>query len=135
MRNIAIVALLYAIAAQPACADDSVYALHEPEADTSRSKDADAATWRSELAGLTWFSLLPERGSESEGFSLHGGLFIPRLHAVDAADGMRRNTATYGLHGQLNGSPKVGIRFGLDRYVAGGSAGGNIYSLSARVRF
>lgn len=136
MKNIAIATLLYAIAAQPACAsDDNVYAFAVQDADTPLSPDAEAATWKTELARLTWFCLLPEKGAENEGFSLHGGLFIPRLHAGGAEAGAPRNTATYGLHGQLNSSPKIGIRFGLDRYVAGGNAGGNIYSLSARVRF
>lgn len=136
MKNIAIVTLLYAFAAQPACAsDDSTYAFPKPGTDTPLSPDADATTWKSELAKLTWFSLLQDQEPENEGFSLHGGLFIPRLHAGGAEAGVRRNTATYGLHGQLNSSPKIGIRFGLDRYVAGENAGGNIYSLSARVKF
>ncbi|HZW24260.1 MAG TPA: hypothetical protein VFF26_02145 [Gallionella sp.] len=134
MKNIAIVTLLYAIAAQPVCAsDNSTYAFPEPDMDTPLLPDA--AAWKSELARLTWFSLLREQEHEDEVFSLYGGLFIPRLHAGGAEAGIRHNTATYGLHGQLNSSPKLDIRFGLDRYIAGKNAGDNVYSLSARVKF
>ncbi|MFZ3019860.1 MAG: hypothetical protein WA056_15540 [Gallionella sp.] len=124
MKNIAIATLLYAIAAQPVHAsDDNARVFPEP--------DTDAAAWKSGLAKLTWFSLL----QESEGFSLYGGLFIPPLHAGGIDIRMRRNAATYGLHGQLNSSPKIDILFGMDRYVAGENAGNNIFSLSARIKF
>jgi hypothetical protein len=124
MKNIAIVTLLYAIAAQPVYAsDDNARVFPEP--------DTDAAVWKSGLAKLTWFNLL----EESESFSLYGGFFIPRLHVNGLDIRMRRNAATYGLHGQLNSSPKIDILFGMDRYVAGKNAGNNMFSLSARIRF
>ncbi|HCI13392.1 MAG: hypothetical protein A2063_10940 [Gallionellales bacterium GWA2_60_142] len=124
MKNIAIVTLLYAIAAQPAYAsDDNARVFPEP--------NTDAAAWKAELAKLTWFSLR----QESEGFSLYGGLFIPPLHARGIDIRMRRNAATYGLHGQFNSSPKIGILFGLDRYVAGENAGNSIFSLSTQIKF
>jgi len=130
MKRIAAVALLYVIAALPAAAaEDNVYAFPVP--DTDAPLPPDVAALKSELARLTWFSLL----HEADSFSIYGGLFIPRLHADGAEAGVRRNAPTYGLHAQLYGSPGIGVRFSWDRDVAGGRSGDNRYSLSATIKF
>jgi len=126
MRKIAVIALLYVIAVSPACADDA-YGLAGPDADAGLLS-ADSGL-ESGLARLSTFSLL----QVSDNFSLHGRLSVPRITAAET--GVQRNAATYGLRGQFDSSPKLGVRFGWDRYVAGQNSGDNLYSLTATVKF
>lgn len=133
MRKIATITLLYAIAAMPAfAADDNIY----PKPD---SPDALRNTMLGEIRAkadrLSTFSLLELNGN----FSLYSKLSIPRLTTGDKTM-MQHNAFAYGLHGQLGsmagiGIPKMGMRFGWNRYLAGPDTGGNLYSLTAEVKF
>ena len=130
MRKIATIALLYAIAATPAFAAED-YAVQEP--DTLRNAMLDKI--RTKADQLSTFSLL----ELNDNFSVYGKLSIPRLTTGNEAM-MQRSAVTYGLHGRLGstqgmGIPKVGIRFGWNRYLAGPDTGGNLYSLTAEVKF
>ncbi|OGS81447.1 MAG: hypothetical protein A2061_04990 [Gallionellales bacterium GWA2_59_43] len=126
MKKIAVIVLLYVIAALPAYADDA-YMLAEPDANAVLLS-ADSGL-KSGIARLSTFSLL----QVSDTFSLHGKLTVPRITAAET--GVQRNAVTYGLRGQFDSSPTLGVRFGWDRYVAGRNSGDNLYSLTAIVKF
>jgi hypothetical protein len=132
MKRIAAITLLYAIAAMSAfAADDNAY----PNPDTPDAlRNAMLGEIRAKADRLSKFSLL----ELNDNFSLYGKLSIPRLTGHEA--GIQRNAVTYGLHGQLGsiqgmGIPKMGIRFGWNRYLAGSNTGDNLYSLTAEFKF
>jgi|SRR3989338_77862 len=133
MKKITAIALLYAISAMPVfAADDYVYP--EPDA-PGELGNAMLGEIRAKADRLSTFSLLELNGN----LSLYSKLSIPRLTTGDKA-WMQHNAVAYGLHGQLGsmagiGIPKMGIRFGWDRYLAGPGTGGNLYSLTAEVKF
>lgn len=138
MKKITAVALLYAISAMPAfAADDYVYP--EPDAPgklgNAMLSNAMRGGINAKANRLSTFSLLELNNN----FSLYGKLSIPRLTTGDETM-MQRNAVTYGLHGRLEGLPGVGIprmgvRFDWNRYLAGPNTGGNLYSLTAEVKF
>lgn len=138
MKKITAIALLYAISAMPAfAADDYVY----PEPDAP-GKLGNTMLSHAMLGGinakadrLSTFSLLELNSN----FSLYGKLSIPRLTTGDETM-MQHNAVTYGLHGRLEGLPgvgipKMGVRFDWNRYLVGPNTGGNLYSLTAEVKF
>jgi outer membrane translocation and assembly module TamA len=52
--------------------------------------------------------------------------------------GTHRTAATYGLGGQYDATPMIGLRLSWERYnvgVVGENANGNLYSLAAAFRF
>lgn len=139
MRKIAAIALLYAISATPAFAADD-YAYSEPGAPdalgyaTPSEIRANISKIRAKAGRLSTFSLV----ELNDNFSLYGKLSAPRFTGDDAM--LQRNAVTYGLYGRLGsvsgvGIPKMGIRFGWNRYLAGPDTGGNLYSLTAEVKF
>ncbi len=138
MKKITAVALLYAISAMPAfAADDYVYP--EPDAPGKLGNTMLSNAMRGGINAkanrLSTFSLLELNNN----FSLYGKLSIPRLTTGDETM-MQRNAVTYGLHGRLEGLPgvgipKMGVRFDWNRYLAGPNTGGNLYSLTAEVKF
>lgn len=133
MKKIAAITLLYAIASMPAyAADDNAYALLKMETETQDMPAYEARQLIVErIETLSKFSLW----QVNDNFSLYGKLSIPRITTGDAEAGTHRNAATYGLRGQLDSTPRIGIRFGWDRYIAGQNTNGNLYSLTAVVRF
>ncbi len=133
MKKIAAILLLYAIASMPVhAADDNTYALRQPATDTPDTSAAETRQFIVErIEKLSKFSLL----QVNDKFSLYGKLSFPRINSGDADSTIHRDAATYGLHGQLDSTPRMGIRFGWDRYIAGQNANNNLYSLSAVVKF
>lgn len=133
MKKITAVALLYAISAMPAfAADDYIYP--EPDA-PGKLGNTMLGGINAKANRLSTFSLLELNGN----FSLYGKLSIPRLTTGDETM-MQRNAVTYGLHGRLEGLPgvgipKMGVRFDWNRYLAGPNTGGNLYSLTAEIKF
>lgn len=87
----------------------------------------------------------------SDAFSLYGKLGVARTKTSaigtivglgSISIGATRSTATYGLGGQYNATPAVGVRFGWDRYGATHDVVGtkfdfntNVYSLGAVFKF
>lgn len=130
MEKIAAITLLYIIATMPVlAADDNAY----PEPDASGTLgNTMFGEIRTNADRMSTFSLLELNGN----FSLHGKLSIPRFNSGDEA-GIQRNAATYGLLGSMTGIgiPRMGIRFGWSRYLARPDSGGNLYSLTAEVKF
>lgn len=133
MKKIATIALLYAITTMPAFAAEDYLA---PEADAPDVlRNAMLGEIRAKADRLSTFSLLEVNNN----FSLYGKLSVPRL-TTGIETGMQRNAVTYGLHGRLGsmagiGIPKMGIRFGWNRDLAGQNTGGNLYSLTAEIKF
>lgn len=133
MKKITAIALLYAISTMPVfAADDYVYP--EPNA-PYKLGNAMLGGINTKADRLSTFSLLELNSN----FSLYGKLSIPRLTTGDEAM-IQRNAVTYGLHGRLEGLPgigipKMGVRFGWNRYLASPNTGDNLYSLTAEVRF
>lgn len=140
MRKIAAIALLYAISAAPAFASDD-YAYSEPGAPdalgyvTPSEIMANISEIRIKADRLSTFSLV----ELNDNFSLYGKLSVPRLTSGNETM-MQHGAVTYGLHGQVGslpgmGIPKVGIRFGWNRHLTGQDTGGNLYSLTAEIKF
>lgn len=129
MKKIIVIALLYAIASVPAFAADKT---DVPGFDSGTpvlpADDADRFVVE-RIEELGRFSLL----QMGDRFALYGRLSLRRLDAIEA--GMFHNAATYGLHGQFDGTRNMVMRFGWDRYAVGPHAGGNLYLLSATFRF
>lgn len=133
MKKIASIAVLYAIAPMHACAaDDSAYASIKIETSAQEMSVYETRQFIVEkIETLSRFSLLQVNDS----FSVYGKLSFPRINHNDAYSGIHRDSATYGLHGQFDSTSRIGIRFGLDRYIAGHNTSGNLYSLTAAVKF
>lgn len=127
MKKITVIALLYAIASLPAFAADDA----SPELNLEiPSPPDDAERFVVErIEELGRFSLL----QMGDRFALYGRLSLRRIDAVEA--GVSHNAPTYGLHGQFDGARNMVMRFGWDRYAVGPYAGGNLYLLSATIRF
>lgn len=129
MKKITAIVLLFAIASMPAVADDNALAPAKP--DMNALDEPDGGVSKADIERMSRFNLLQRNNN----FSLYGKLSIPRLDTGDAQSGGYRNATTYGLHGQLDTAPNMGIRFGWDRYVAGQNADDNLYSLTAVFKF
>jgi len=130
MRKITAIVLLYTIAAMPAFAADG-NAYPEPDASGTLGNTMFGEI-RANVDRMSTFSLL----ELNDKFSLHGKLSIPRFNSGDEA-GIQRNAVTYGLLGSMTGIgiPRMGIRFGWNRYLAGPNTSSNLYSLTAEVKF
>lgn len=134
MKKIAAIALLYAIAAMHACAadDSNAYSPLKLDLDTPDMHTSETRQFIVErIENLSKFSLL----QVNDNFSLYGKLSFPRISSGNADSVIHRDAPAYGLHGQFDSTPRIGIRFGLDRYIAGESSGDNLYSLTAVVKF
>lgn len=69
----------------------------------------------------------------SDRFGVYGKLGLASIQTKISGSGIfgvdgtyRKNSATYGVGGQYNFTPQLGIRFGADRYSTGGSQNGFI---------
>ena len=92
-------------------------------------------TGKSDVWGLSALGIAPLANR----FSLYGKLGIARSRTRTSADtGAHRTAATYGLGGQFDATPMIGVRASWDRYgveMAGQSENDNLYSLAAVFRF
>ena len=171
MKKIAAIALLSAVFAMPASADNSGgylglklgsnhvgfnalskssdtaygllagyqynrnFAVEGEYIDLRRFTTASGITGKSNAWGLSALGIVPLNNS----FSLYGKLGAARSDtSTSAATGVQRTAATYGLGGQFNATPMIGVRAGWDRYgvgVASQDANDNLYSLAAVFRF
>lgn len=133
MKKIATSALLYAaVSAMPAYAadDDIAYVSLSPEMDAPNMSVNETRRFIVErIEKLSKFSLL----QVNDNFSLYGKLSFPRIGHSNSE--IHRNSATYGVHAQFDGTPGLGIRFAVDRYIAGPNAGDNLYSVTANFKF
>lgn len=76
-------------------------------------------------------------------FSIYGKLGLASTKEEALGDSATRSAATYGLGGQFNVNPNVGIRLGWDRHSFGGTGSSivftdgnsNMYSVSALYKF
>ena len=128
MKKIAAIALLYAIASLPAFAANDASPELNLEIPSPPTDGAERFVVE-RIEELGRFSLL----QMGDRFSLYGRLSLRRVDTVEA--GVSHNAPTYGLHGQFDGTRNMVMRFGWDRYAVGPLAGGNLYLLSATLRF
>ncbi len=133
MKKIAAIPLLYAIVSIPAyAADDNAYASLRLDNEILNTPAAETRQFIVErIEKLSKFSLL----QVNDHFSLYGKLSFPRIRSGDADSVMHSDAPTYGLRGQFDSTPRIGIRFGWDRYIAGQNTNDNLYSLTAVVKF
>ena len=79
---------------------------------------AGAASGKTDAYGIDAIGILPL----SDAFSLYGKLGVARtktsLSNAAPSTGAKRTAATYGLGGQYNVTPAIGVRLGWDRYGA-----------------
>jgi OOP family OmpA-OmpF porin len=92
-------------------------------------------TGKSDAWGLSAVGMLPLE----DRFSVYGKLGIARTGtSTSAATGLNRTAATYGLGGQYDATPMIGLRLGWERYnvaVTGQNADDDLYSLAAMFKF
>ncbi|HZW24259.1 MAG TPA: porin family protein [Gallionella sp.] len=104
-------------------------------ADLGRFTTATGITGRSNVWGLNAVGSMPLDSN----FSAYGKLGLTRSNTrTSAATGIRRTAVGYGLGGQYEATPMIGIRLGWERYgvgVAGQNARDDLYSLAAMFRF
>lgn len=90
---------------------------------------------KSDVWGLSAIGIMPLQNR----FSLYGKLGIARSNTTtSAATGVHRTAATYGLGGQYNATPMIGLRLSWERYgvrMIGQDANDDLYSLAAAFRF
>lgn len=90
---------------------------------------------KSDAWGLSAVGMLPLENR----FSLYGKLGIARTSTkTSVATGLNRTAATYGLGGQYDATPMIGLRLGWERYkvgVIGQNADDDLYSLAAIFKF
>lgn len=103
--------------------------------DLQRFTTAAGITGKSDLWGLSALGIMPLQNR----FSVFGKLGIARSDTTtSAATGESRTTATYGLGGQFDATPMIGLRLSWERYgvrVIGQDANDDLYSLAAAFRF
>lgn len=134
MKKIAAIALLSAIAPVPvyAVTDDDTYVSIKSDNETLNTPAYETKRVIVErIEKLSKFSLL----EVNDDFSLYGKLCLPRIRSDDADNLVHRNGPTFGLRAQFNSTPRIGIRLGWERYIAGPNANGSLYSLTAAVKF
>lgn len=109
------------------------FAVEGKYTDPGQFPAAAAATGKSDIWGLSAIGLLPLNNS----FSLYGKLEAARTDTgASAVTGVRRTTTLYGLGGQYDTTPRMGFRFGWNRYgVVGQNADDDLYSLTAVLKF
>ncbi|OGS81448.1 MAG: hypothetical protein A2061_04995 [Gallionellales bacterium GWA2_59_43] len=111
------------------------FAVEGEYTDLGRFTTAAAVTGKSDVWGLSAIGILPLE----EGFSAYGKLGVARSGTrTSVATGVNRTAATYGLGGQYDATPMIGLRLSWERYgvgVIGESANDNLYSLAAMFKF
>lgn len=102
--------------------------------DLGRFTTATGVTGKSDAWGLSAVGILP-----LDSFSLYGKLGIARSGtSTSAATGRNRTAATYGLGGQFDATPMIGLRLSWERYgvgMTGQNAEDDLYSLAAVFKF
>ncbi len=103
--------------------------------DLGRFVTTTGVTGKSSVWGLSALGIIPLQNR----FSVYGKLGITRSDtSTSAATGKRRTDATYGLGGQFDATPMIGLRLSWERYgvgVVGENANDDLYSLAAAFRF
>lgn len=111
------------------------FAIEGEYTDLGRFTTAAGVTGKSDVWGLSALGVMPLQNR----FSVYGKLGIARSNTTtSAATGERRTTATYGLGGQYDATPIIGLRLSWERYgvrMIGQDANDNLYSLAAAFRF
>lgn len=104
-------------------------------ADLGRFTTAAGVTGKSDVWGLSAVGTMPLEGN----FSAYGKLGLTRSNTrTSVASGVRRTAVGFGLGGQYEATPMIGIRLGWERYgvgVVGQNASADLYSLAAMFRF
>lgn len=103
--------------------------------DLGRFSTAAGVTGKSDVWGLSAIGTMPLEGN----FSAYGKLGVTRSNtSTSVASGVRRTGVGFGLGGQYDATPMIGIRLGWERYsvgVVGQNASDDLYSLAAMFRF
>lgn len=103
--------------------------------DLGRFTTAAGATGKSNAWGLNVLGIVPLQDK----FSLYGKLGAARSSTTNSvATGTKRTAATYGLGGQFDATPMIGVRLSWERYgvgMVGQNANDDLYSLGAVFRF
>jgi OOP family OmpA-OmpF porin len=103
--------------------------------DLGRFTTATTVNGKSNVWGLSAVGILPLQ----DRFSVYGKLGIARSDTTtSAATGTKRTAATYGLGGQFNATPMIGLRLSWERYgvgMTGQNANNDLYSLAAVFKF
>ena len=103
--------------------------------DLGRFATATAVTGKSDVWGLSAVGILPLE----DRFSVFGKLGVSRSGTrTSAATGIKRTAVTYGLGGQYDATPMIGLRLSWERYgvgVVGENAEDDLYSLAAMFKF
>lgn len=111
------------------------FAVEGEYTDLRRFSTAAGVSGKTDAWGLSALGIMPLKNR----FSVFGKLGIARTNtSTSAAAGMRRTAATYGLGGQFDATPAIGLRLSWERYgveMVGQSANDNLYSLAAAFRF
>lgn len=111
------------------------FAIEGEYTDLRRFTTIAGVTGKSDVWGLSALGIMPLENR----FSVFGKLGIARSDTTtSAATGERRTAATYGLGGQFDATPMIGLRLSWERYgvgVVGQSSHDNLYSLAAAFRF
>lgn len=111
------------------------FAIEGEYTDLRRFTTAAGVTGKSDVWGLSALGIMPLQNR----FSVFGKLGIARSStSVSDAAGIRRSAATYGLGGQFDATPMIGLRISWERYgvgMVGQDANDNLYSLAAAFRF
>ncbi len=112
----------------------SNFAVEGEYADLGRFSGA-GVSGKSDVWGLSAVGILPLE----ERFSVFGKLGVSRSGTrTSTASGVNRTAATYGLGGQFDATPMIGLRFTWERYrvgVVGQNADDDLYSLAAMFKF
>lgn len=103
--------------------------------DLGKFSTATGVTGKSDAWGLSAIGILPL----NDDFSAYGKLGIARTGtSTSAGTGLNRTSATYGLGGQFDATPMIGLRLSWERYgvgVTGENARDDLYSLGAVFKF
>jgi OOP family OmpA-OmpF porin len=100
-----------------------------------RFTTAAGVTGKSDAWGVNVLGILPFENR----FAVYGKLGIVRSGTTtSAATGVNRIAATYGIGGQFDATPMIGLRLSWERYgvgVIGQNANDDLYSLAAVFKF
>lgn len=111
------------------------FAVEGEYTDLGRFTTAAGVTGKSDAWGLSALGIMPLQNR----FSVFGKLGIARSGtSTSAATGDNRTAATYGLGGQYDATPMIGLRLSWERYgvgMVGQNANDDLYSLAAAFRF
>lgn len=111
------------------------FAIEGEYTDLGRFTTAAAVTGKSSVWGLSAMGILPFENR----FSAFGKLGVARSDtSTSAATGTKRTAATYGLGGQYDATPMIGLRLSWERYgvgMTGQNANDDLYSLAAVFKF